>query len=91
MATVTFTRNLRRHVECPSEIVSGGNLYEAMETYFSRHPRVRGYVLDDQGAVRHHMVIFVNASQIRDRRRLSDPIDPDAEIYVMQALSGGSV
>jgi hypothetical protein len=46
-------------------------------------------VLDDQGAVRAHMVVFVDGHQIRDRRHLSDPVSPDGEIYVAQALSGG--
>lgn len=35
--------------------------------------RSRPYVLDDQGAVRRHMVVFVNGRQITDRTRLSDP------------------
>ncbi|HLB35267.1 MAG TPA: hypothetical protein VJL31_01715 [Gemmatimonadales bacterium] len=35
--------------------------------------RSRPYVLDDQGAVRRHMVVFVNGRQITHRTRLSDP------------------
>jgi hypothetical protein len=46
-------------------------------------------VLDEHGAVRPHMVIFVNGRQIRDRISLSDPVSADAEVHVMQALSGG--
>jgi hypothetical protein len=50
---------------------------------------VRGYVLDDQGAVRKHVAIFVNQRLIGDRQRLSDRIGEDDDIFVAQALSGG--
>jgi sulfur-carrier protein len=46
-------------------------------------------VLDEQGAVRPHMVVFVDGRQVRDRQQLSDPVPRDGEIYVAQALSGG--
>ncbi len=62
---------------------------EVLERVFATNPAVRTYVLDDQGAVRRHMVVFVNGRQIRDRAHQSDPVPADAEVCVMQALSGG--
>ena len=47
------------------------------------------YVLDDQGALRRHVAIYVNGRAIGDRVRLTDPVAADDEIYVFQALSGG--
>jgi len=35
------------------------------------------------------MIVFVNGVMIRDRQTLSDSVASDAEVYVMQALSGG--
>jgi hypothetical protein len=35
------------------------------------------------------MNVFVDGMQIRDRTALHDAVGPSAEIYVMQALSGG--
>ncbi len=46
-------------------------------------------MLDEQGAVRPHMVVFVDGRQVRDRQHLSDLVPRDGEIYVAQALSGG--
>jgi hypothetical protein len=89
MVTVTFTRALARHVDCPSAPVDGATVREALDAYFALHPQVRHYVLDDQGAVRKHVTVFCGGRQIRDRARQSDPVDPGAEIHVMQALSGG--
>jgi molybdopterin synthase sulfur carrier subunit len=89
MPTVSFTPNIQRHVSCPPLGVKGATVREALEAVFRENPRARGYVLDEQGAVRPHMVVFVDGRQIRDRQRLSDPVPTDGEIYVAQALSGG--
>lgn len=89
MAQVVFTKNLQRHVPCPSVEAPGATLREVMDAVFARNPQVRGYVLDEQGALRKHMVIFINGRQILDRVHLSDAVPRDAEVYVMQALSGG--
>jgi sulfur carrier protein ThiS len=56
---------------------------------FALHPKLRGYVIDDQSAIRQHVVVFVDGSAIRDRRTQTDAVQPDSEIFVMQALSGG--
>lgn len=89
MAHVAFTPAMQRHVECPPAEVRGRTVREVLDAVFHGNPRARGYVLDEQGALRHHMVVFVNGRAIRDRSGLSDPVPVDAEVYVMQALSGG--
>lgn len=89
MPTVTFTQNIQRHVACPPTRVDGGTVREALSQVFATNERARGYVLDEHGELRDHMVIFVDGHQVRDRVGLSDEVTPEAEIYVMQALSGG--
>jgi molybdopterin synthase sulfur carrier subunit len=86
---VSFTGNLRRHVDCASRDVAGATVADALAAVFAGNPPLRGYVLDDQGAVRRHVVIFVGDKPIQDRRALSDSVPAGAEITVMQALSGG--
>lgn len=89
MATVSFTANIQRHVGCPEQTVDAITVREALERVFTLNPRARGYVLDDQGALRRHMTVFVDGEQIQDRQRLSDPITADSRVHVFQALSGG--
>lgn len=89
MATVRFAKAFRRHVECPEEIVTGATLREVLHGYFGRHPSTQSYVLDELGAVRKHIAVFVNANQIIDRRHLTDPVSDDDTVDVFQALSGG--
>jgi len=89
MVRVTFTENLQRHVQCPPTSVCAGSVRDVLTEVFAANPRARGYVLDDQGGVRRHMIVFVNGQAILDRAGLSDTVPDGAEIYVMQALSGG--
>ena len=89
MPTVSFTPNFQRHVNCPSLEVAGETVRQVLDAVFQGNPRARAYVLDDQGAVRQHMVVFVDGKQVRDRQTLSDSVAQNAEVYVAQALSGG--
>ncbi len=89
MATVVFTPNLRRHVECPTEVVDGDTVRAVLDAVFAKSPRLRGYVVDEQGGLRRHMSVFIDGAQIVDRDHLSDRVRPTSEVYVMQALSGG--
>lgn len=89
MVRVSFTPNLQRHVACPPAEVSGANLRAVLDAVFADNPRARGYVLDDRGALRKHMIIFINGEQLQDRVALTDPVPEGSEVYVFQALSGG--
>lgn len=89
MATIEFTPNLRRHVECPAEDLDCLTLAELLEDYFRRWPEVRSFILDDQGAVRHHVKIMIDGRNIRDRKDLTDSLGASSRIHVFQALSGG--
>ncbi|HEV2608524.1 MAG TPA: MoaD/ThiS family protein [Xanthomonadaceae bacterium] len=69
--------------------VEGTSVGEVLDGLFALHPNLRGYVVDEQGAVRHHVAVFVDGDAIRDKRNLAQPLGEHAEVYVMQALSGG--
>jgi sulfur-carrier protein len=89
MAHVVFTPQLRRFVDAPEVDAPAGTLREALEAAFARNPRLRGYVLDDQGHLRPNVVAFVDGRRSTDRAGLNDPLSPDSRVHVMQALSGG--
>ena len=89
MAKVVFTANIQRYVPCPQVEAAGATVRDVLESVFADNPRARGYVLDDQSALRRHMTIFVDGQMIRDRARLADAVTEASTIYVFQALSGG--
>ena len=68
---------------------AGASLGDALENAFAQHPSLRGYVIDDQGEVRHHVAVFVDGVAIADKTHLQIPVRQSTEIYIMQALSGG--
>ena len=86
---VIFTDNIQRHVKCPPAEAQGETVREVLKAYFAEIPSAKRYVLDDQGSLRKHMVIFVNSQQIADRTELSDPVPNDGTVEIIQALSGG--
>ena len=89
MPKVSFTRALERFLAAPTVEVEGATVSLALAQVFAQAPALRGYVLDDQGAVRRHVAIYINDQPLADRARLSDPVRPQDEIFVLQALSGG--
>lgn len=69
--------------------VEGRTVREVFESLFAEYPTLRDYVTDERGALRHHVVAFVNGAAVRDKETLGEPVPSDGEVYVMQALSGG--
>ena len=89
MPRVVFTSNLQRHVTCAEMQVAAGTVRSALAQVFAAQPQARGYVLDEQGHLRKHVVVFVDGQRVRDRELLSDAVRDSSEVYVMQALTGG--
>lgn len=89
MPTVSFTSALQRFLPAPTAQVEGTTVADALAVVFATRPALRGYILDDQGMLRRHVAVYVNGNIVCDREKLADPVAPDDEIYVFQALSGG--
>jgi len=89
MPRVVFTPNLERHVSAPAVEAAGTTVREVLDAVFEGQPRLRGYVLDDQGRLRKHVAVFINGTMVADRRTLGDAVAGNDELFVMQALSGG--
>lgn len=89
MPRVSFTSNLRRHLDVPPESVDGATVRAALKQVFAKYPTLEGYIVDERFRLRKHVMIFVDAQSVNDRETLSDAVRPESEIYVMQALSGG--
>ena len=89
MPQVKFTQVLEQHLSVPACEAPGPTVRDALDAVFRQNPRLRSYVVDDQGRLREHVVIFIDGRMIADRLELSDPVEPSSELFVMQALSGG--
>jgi sulfur-carrier protein len=88
MPRISFTPNLRRHVDVPPLEVTGETVAAVLEQAFRVQPELRGYLLDDQGRLRRHVAVFVDGERVRDAS-LRERVAPASEVCVVQALSGG--
>ncbi|MFP6561917.1 MoaD/ThiS family protein [Paraburkholderia sp. B3] len=89
MAHLFFAASIQRHIATPEHEVDARTLGEALAAVFAAQPRLRGYILDDQGSLRKHLAVFVDGRPVRDRQHLSDSLGEQSRVYVVQALSGG--
>ncbi|MCZ7645426.1 MAG: MoaD/ThiS family protein [Planctomycetota bacterium] len=92
MPRVYFTKHLLRYFPnlemegLEIEAFSAKSLVAALD---ARHPGLAGYLVDDTGALRKHVNLFVNDEPVLDRKKLGDTLRPGDVVHVMQALSGG--
>ena len=89
MARIVFTPQLRRFVEAPEVETNAVQLRAALDDAFASNPRLRAYVLDDQGHLRPNVVIFVDGKRLREYQRLDEALKAESVVHVLQALSGG--
>ncbi|MCF8203899.1 MAG: MoaD/ThiS family protein [Methylotenera sp.] len=89
MAVIEFTPQLRRFVDTPVVETPARVLRDGLEAAFAINPRLRGYILDDQGHLRANVVVFIDGRRVRDLRGLTDPLGSQSRVHVLQALSGG--
>ncbi len=69
--------------------VTGTTVRAVLDSFFKQYPQMRGYICDERGTLRHHVVAFVNNEPVTDKQTLSEPVPPMGEVYIAQALSGG--
>lgn len=86
MAIVSLRPPLRdlagqREIEVDARTVE-----EVLRALERDHPRLTGWVLDDQGNIREHIAVFVN----RERAASDAPVSTHDRVHVLPAISGGA-
>lgn len=69
--------------------VPGRTVREVLDALFAVWPQLRGYVTDERGALRHHVVAFVDGVAVADKEGLAEPVPAGGRVDLFQALSGG--
>lgn len=69
--------------------VEAATVAEVLRAIEAIAPGFAFYVCDELGRLRTHVNIFVEEEMISDRRSLSDRLQPNSRVFIMQALSGG--
>ena len=69
--------------------VGGETVADLVQALEEIAPGFAFYVCDERGRLRQHVLVFVGENRISDRTTLSDPVDTDSRVLIVQALSGG--
>jgi len=90
MPQVRFTAALKRfYPELQPTEVEGKTVAEIVKALNNRYPGLPDYIIEENGALRKHVHIFIGNDMIKDRQQLQDAVKPNDDVYIMQALSGG--
>ncbi len=90
MPLVKFTANLKRFYPTLDVMqVNASTVADVLAAVEARHEGIRDYIVDEQGALRKHVNIFIGNEMVQDREKLNDHLAESDEVYIMQALSGG--
>ena len=73
----------------PEIRLSATTVRAALELLERDHPALYRSVCDETGAVRRHVNLFVNRSNVRDRDGLDTTLAPGDTLTIMPAVSGG--
>jgi hypothetical protein len=92
VAKVVLTRHLHTffpQLADPELEVEASTVAEVVQALERRAPGFAFYICDERGRMRTHVNIFIEQELLADRQKLSDPVEPNTRVYIMQALSGG--
>jgi sulfur-carrier protein len=92
MPTVELTRHLYTffpHLRDEEIVVEASTVAEIVREVEKLAPGFGFYVCDERGRLRTHVNVFIGDERIVDRERLTDRVDPNSRVFILQALSGG--
>ena len=82
---------LRRFTDGQSSVsVEGTTVSEVLQNIFNQYPEIRGHLLDENGAIRNFVNIYVNGIDVREQDNLGTPVSPGTDIRIIPAIAGGS-
>jgi molybdopterin converting factor small subunit len=90
MPRIHFTYALKRFYPDLKELeIQAGSVADVLWEVEKQYPGIRDYIVEENGALRKHVNIFLAGRRIKDTEALTDPVRENDEIHIMQALSGG--
>jgi sulfur-carrier protein len=85
MATVTLRAPLKDLAGGQDLEISGDTVGAVIRALEARHPKLRGWILDEQGHVRAHVNVFVNGERMAE----DAGVGATDRVHVLPSISGG--
>jgi molybdopterin converting factor small subunit len=81
---------LRTYTDGASEVTAAGaTLADVLDDLEANHPGIRARVLDDTGALRRFVNVYVGNEDVRFLDDLATPTPDGAQVSVIPAVAGG--
>ena len=81
---------LRTYTNGESEVsADGGTLSEVLDSLETSYPGIRARILDDQGAIRRFVNVYVGNDDVRFLDALDTSTPDGAQVSVIPAVAGG--
>ena len=81
---------LRTYTLGESEVsASGSTVTEVLDDLDARYPGIKARILDEQGAIRRFVNVYVGNDDVRFLDALDTKVSDDAQISVIPAVAGG--
>jgi molybdopterin synthase sulfur carrier subunit len=89
-ASVRIPTILRTYTDGESEVTAdGATLAEVLDDLDSHYAGIKGRILDDQGALRRFVNVYVGNDDVRFLDNLETPTPDGTQISVIPAVAGG--
>ena len=72
---------------CAEHDVAGATVHELLRGLEAEHPAVSGWILDERGAIRRHINVFVNGERGRERTAVGSA----DRVEILPAITGGAI
>lgn len=92
MVKVELTRHLFQFfpdLEGKELLVEASSVADVVRELDEIAPGIAFYLCDERGRLRQHVNVFVQDQMVMDRAHLTDRVEPNGRVLIMQALSGG--
>ena len=86
MPTVMLSGSMRQRIGGVGAVeVAGDTVAEVVRALETSYPALRGWVIDERGAVRRHVRIFLRGAAVG----LDAAVAPRDEVHIVGSISGG--
>ncbi|NTX02288.1 MoaD/ThiS family protein [Myxococcus sp. CA051A] len=90
MATIRIPSTMRTLTRNQAEVsASGATVREVLTDLDARYPGIGSRLLDERGAVRRYVNVFLNEEDIRALRELDTPVKDADRLTLIPAMAGG--
>ena len=81
---------LRTYTGGASEVTAEGTtLSEVLDDLDRNYSGIKARILDETGALRRHVNVYVGGEDVRRLEGLATPVGPNEEVMVIQSVAGG--